>query len=247
MKMAENVTPMPIEEKMKKASTTLATMLDYLGLDANVKAEDRNGRIALIAVSEDAGRIIGRKGQTLDHLQLLVNRMVQRNDTESPRITIDVDGYSKKPREMRGRDGDDRGRGGDDRGRNDDRGDRDDRRGDEPGGRDDRGGRGGERSRGGRGRDDRDGGRRFSGEGAPSREQPSDEEHEARIRQQAIDASKEVRRWGEPVTLPPMNSHDRRIVHITLKEDTEIKTESSESDDSSSHKSVIISLNKKES
>ncbi len=225
--MAENAIPMPIEEKMKKASTTLATMLDYLGLDANVKAEDRNGRIALIAVSEDAGRIIGRKGQTLDHLQLLVNRMVQRNDTESPRITIDVDGYSKKPREMRGE--------------RDDRGGRDDRRGDGRGRSDDRGDRGGEY----RGRDDRDGGRRFHEEGAP--QQPSDEEHEARIRQQAIDAAKEVKRWGESVTLPPMNSHDRRIVHITLKEETEIKTESSESDESSSHKSVIVSLNKKES
>ena len=238
--MAENVTPMPIEEKMKKASTTLATMLDYLGLEANVKAEDRNGRIALIAVSEDAGRIIGRKGQTLDHLQLLVNRMVQRNDTESPRITIDVDGYSKKPREMRGR-------GGEDRGRSDDRGDRDERRGDEqPVGRDDRGGRGNERR--GRERDggERNSGRRFS-EQDSSVQEPSDEEHEARIRQQAIDASKEVKRWGESVTLPPMNSHDRRIIHITLKEDTEIKTESSESDESSSIKSVIVSLNKKES
>jgi spoIIIJ-associated protein len=223
MKMAENVTPMPIEEKMKKASTTLATMLDYLGLDANVKAEDRNGRIALIAISEDAGRIIGRKGQTLDHLQLLVNRMVQRNDTESPRITIDVDGYSKKPREMRDR-------GGDDRNRDDDRGDR-------RGGRRDRDRDGGERNSG----------RRFREEGPASHEQPSDEEQEARIRQQSIDAAKEVKRWGEPVTLPPMNSHDRRIVHITLKEDTEIKTESSESDQSSSHKSVIISLNKKDS
>jgi predicted RNA-binding protein Jag len=248
MKMAENVTPMPIEEKMKKASTTLATMLDYLGLEANVKAEDRNGRIALIAVSEDAGRIIGRKGQTLDHLQLLVNRMVQRNDTESPRITIDVDGYSKKPREMRGRGGEDRGRGGEDRGRSDDRGDRDERRGDElPGGRDERGGgRGNERR--GRERDggERNSGRRFS-EQDSSYQEPSDEEHEARIRQQAIDASKEVKRWGESVTLPPMNSHDRRIVHITLKEDTEIKTESSDSDESNSIKSVIVSLNKKES
>ena len=242
--MAENVTPMPIEEKMKKASTTLATMLDYLGLDANVKAEDRNGRIALIAVSEDAGRIIGRKGQTLDHLQLLVNRMVQRNDTESPRITIDVDGYSKKPREMHGRD--ERG-GRDERAERDDRGGRDERaERDDRGGRDDRGDRGGERRGRERNSGERDGGRRFSEQDSSFRE-PSDEEHEARIRQQAIDASKEVKRWGEPVTLPPMNSHDRRIVHITLKEDTEIKTESLESDESSNHKSVIVSLNKKES
>jgi predicted RNA-binding protein Jag len=56
-----------------------------------------------------------------------------------------------------------------------------------------------------------------------------------------------VKRWGEPVTLPPMNSHDRRLVHIALKEDTELKTESFESDESSNHKSVIVSLNKKDS
>ena len=51
--MAENVTPMPIEEKMKKASTTLATMLDYLGLDANVKAEEISG---ISSMRSSAGR-----------------------------------------------------------------------------------------------------------------------------------------------------------------------------------------------
>ena len=66
-----------------RASTTLATMLDYLGLDAVVKAEEKNGKITLITYSEDAGRIIGKKGQSLQCLELLLNRMVLRRCRES--------------------------------------------------------------------------------------------------------------------------------------------------------------------
>lgn len=33
---------------------------------------------------------------------------------------------------------------------------------------------------------------------------------------QALDAMKEARRWGEPVTLPPMNEEDRKIVREVL-------------------------------
>jgi len=61
------------------------------------------------------------------------------------------------------------------------------------------------------------------------------------LRQQAIDTAKEVRRWGESVTLPPMNSHDRRIIHITLEEESDIHTESI---GEGSLKSVVVSLKK---
>ena len=46
------------------------------------------------------------------------------------------------------------------------------------------------------------------------------------LEKQALDAAKEVKRWGEPVKLPEMNAHDRRIIHITLKDDPEVTTES---------------------
>ena len=50
--------------------------------------------------------------------------------------------------------------------------------------------------------------------------------HDEVLRQQALDAAKEVHQWGAPKTLPPMNSHDRRIVHITLEGDTALTTNS---------------------
>ena len=61
--------------------------------------------------------------------------------------------------------------------------------------------------------------------------------------QQALDAAKEVKRWGDPVVLPKMNSHDRRIIHITLQEDGEVETQS---EGDGAFKKVVISPKKAE-
>jgi len=172
-----------LEQQQEKAFRTLATMLDYLGLDAMLKTEMKGSNIAVKITSEEAGRIIGRKGQTLENLQLLLNRMLFNGDRSFPRVSLNIDGYS----------------------------------------------RGDFRSKRGEKRESSSGERRGSG---------ADEEQ---LRCQALDASKEVKRWGESVVLKEMNSHDRRIIHITLEEDSELET-CSEGD--GSLKKVIISLKK---
>ena len=203
-----------VPEMLDRTRTDLMKMLDYLGYeDAVVKAAESNGEIELSVESEDAGRIIGRKGQTLESLQLLLNRMMQKDDPDHPRIQISIDGYSTRRPDSRGRvprereqeeGSSDRRRGGERRHRGE-RGDRGERRR-----RDDRDGRGG---------DDRD----------------------DILRQQALDAAKEVRRWGEPKTLPAMNAHDRRVIHITLENEADLQTES---EGEGPKKSIVISLKK---
>jgi len=184
-----------IDETLERAPKTLGTMLDYLGLDASVKSEERNGNVSLTVFSEDAGRIIGRKGLALQSLQLLLNRIIAKGNRECPRIFIDVDGYKKPERRPR----------------------RDDRRNDAP--RDDR-------------RDDRGGERRR--ESAPNNEE--------QLTKKAMDAAKEVKRWGESVTIPPMNAHDRRLIHVTLDADSEISTESIAHGNDDRLKSIVVSL-----
>ncbi len=189
-------------ERIKRASTTMATMLDYLGLNASVKGEERNGKIVLLTSSDDAGRIIGKRGQSLQSLELLLNRMATKNDIECPWITIDIDGYSKgNSRDYK----------------NDSRRDR---------------------------KPPSTEGRRESHPTTNNKRSNSDEDSE-NIKLQAQDAAKEVKRWGESITMPPMNSHDRRLVHMVLKEDSGIKTESVAVSGSDRLKSVIISLNEK--
>lgn len=215
-----------IDEQKEKASKTLAIMLDYLGLEASLKVEEKGNKIALLVTSEDAGRIIGRKGQTLENLQLLLNRMMFKGDTEFPKIVIDIDGYSRKEKEKRGEGGREESRGGREEGR---------------GGRSEgRGGRGEGRSENrGERSESRDSGRSESR--GYERDSEDDAENEERLSQQALDAAKEVKRWGEAVTLPPLNAHDRRIIHITLQDDTELQTEST---GDGAKKSVVISLKK---
>jgi spoIIIJ-associated protein len=50
---------------------------------------------------------------------------------------------------------------------------------------------------------------------------------EERLRSLAQEVAEEVRRKGRPRTLEPMNPADRRIVHITLADDSGVVSESS--------------------
>ena len=215
-KREENARPRPepvpvTEEMLENSKKILATMLDYLGLEGTVKAEGKPGKINLLIASNDAGRIIGRKGQSLESLQVLVNRIMQKGDAPCPKIYIDIDGYSSNSK-----------RGGE-------RGERSERRD-------------GERRpfRGGRRSFQKSGEER--GERSERAERPRfDSDKDEQLRQQALDSAKEVRRWGEPVTLPQMNAHDRRIIHITLEKETDLVTESV---GDGNFKSVVITLKK---
>ncbi len=199
-------------ERLDKASTTLATMLDYLGLDAMIKPQEKNGKMFLSTSSEDAGRIIGKKGQTLQSLELLLNRMTTRSDVDCPWIAIDVDGYSRKG-------------GRPAAATNTPKSDwqkENNATGDKPSA------------------------PRKRREGGEKRRSSQGGESEDRITQQGVDAAKEVKRWGESVTLRPMNPHDRRLIHVALKDDPEIHTESIPCRDGNEKmKSVVITLQEK--
>lgn len=169
------------EAQKEKAVKTLGMMFDYLGLDAGVRGEEKNEKIALKITSEEAGRIIGKNGQSLESMQYLLNLIMFSEDKEFPRIMLDIDGYSKA-------------------------------------------------SRNGGARNDRRPKDKDSNGGSSANEET--------LAQQALDAAKEVKRWGEPVTLPAMNAHDRRIIHVTLKDDPTIATES---EGDGAMKKVVIS------
>ena len=205
-------------ESMEEARSVLAHMLDFLGIEANVRVENKPRSVNLLVSSEEPGRVIGHHGQTLENLQLIVNRIMQKTDSEFPKLYIDMEGNRERRQERRERPA--QAEGSAEHGERRDRGERRER-----GERRDRGERRefrGER----RDRDRFDGGRRsFS--------------RDDMLRQQALDAAKEVRLFGIAKTLPPMNSHDRRIVHITLENEPGLCTDSQGDGE---NRSVVISL-----
>ncbi|MBQ4314636.1 MAG: KH domain-containing protein, partial [Lentisphaeria bacterium] len=60
-----------LASQKQELNRTLLTMFDYLGLKGDLRIEEKNGKLQVKITSDDAGRIIGRKGQILESLQLL--------------------------------------------------------------------------------------------------------------------------------------------------------------------------------
>ena len=110
---------MGIDKKQTdEAIRILKQMLAYLGLGVEATAIEEKDGLVLKISCEDAGRLIGRKGRTMENLQYLFNRILAYKDATFPEVTLDIDGYQKRGRERgESRRGDDDrpARGGDER------------------------------------------------------------------------------------------------------------------------------------
>jgi spoIIIJ-associated protein len=123
-------------------------MLGHLGLVFEVEEMEPSGRFVLNIRTREAGRLIGRDGHTLEDLQYLLNRILNRSEEGAANVIVDVEGYRQKEKLD------------------------------------------------------------FIG----------------RVRELAD----QVRRTGHPVSLDPMNSFDRRLIHQAFADDPEIATQSEE-------------------
>ncbi len=77
----------------------LEKLLQTLGFEAAVEEHQIEGSVLLNVKADDAGRLIGRQGQTLGDLQYLTNRLIFHQNQEAPKVTIDVGGYRAQARE----------------------------------------------------------------------------------------------------------------------------------------------------
>ena len=77
----------------------LEKILGTLGFTATVEEHNLDGDLTLDVKTEEAGRLIGRQGQTLADLQYLVNRILFQEDQHSPKVMLDVGGYRSQARE----------------------------------------------------------------------------------------------------------------------------------------------------
>ncbi|HEY5705699.1 MAG TPA: R3H domain-containing nucleic acid-binding protein [Terrimicrobiaceae bacterium] len=69
----------------------LDTMLGYLGFVFEIEEQERDGHKVLQIFTHEADRLIGRREQTLDDLQFLLNRILQASNPKAPRVVVDVD------------------------------------------------------------------------------------------------------------------------------------------------------------
>jgi spoIIIJ-associated protein len=78
---------------------TLEKILNLLGFEATVEEHKMDDGILLDVKTDDAGRLIGRQGQTLTDLQYVTNRILFQQDASAPKAMVDVGGYRAQARD----------------------------------------------------------------------------------------------------------------------------------------------------
>ena len=78
---------------------TLEKLLELLGFGATVEEHAMEEGSLLDVKTDDSGRLIGRQGQTLSDLQYITNRLLFQQDTNAPKVMVDVGGYRAQARE----------------------------------------------------------------------------------------------------------------------------------------------------
>ena len=135
-----------MEEWVEVAKELMQGLLQRLGIETEVEGTVKEGDIYLEVKSDDGGILIGKHGRTLESLQIIISRMVNKQIKKPVRVILDVGGYKKRRTDS--------------------------------------------------------------------------------LEKMAGRLGQNVKRTAKEVTIGPFNAHDRRIIHIALKEDLSLKTES---------------------
>ncbi|MGH2965247.1 MAG: RNA-binding cell elongation regulator Jag/EloR [Solirubrobacterales bacterium] len=87
------------DEPASRVREILERVVDELGLEASVEVDEGEEEIVGRIEGEDVGLLIGRRGQTIDAVQLLCYRAAFRGRQDRKRVVVDAAGYRERRRE----------------------------------------------------------------------------------------------------------------------------------------------------
>lgn len=128
------------------AKNVLQQIIDLITIDAEISFEKKADQILFYIKGGNAAILIGKQGQTLEAMQYLVEKIVNKHSEQKIRIQIDIEGYLEKRKNN--------------------------------------------------------------------------------LKRLAGRLAEKAKRSGKPITIGQMNAHDRRIVHLALRDDSSVRTQS---------------------
>lgn len=134
------------EEAVRVGQEALQKMVSLITEDATVVAETDEDRLLLRVEGGNSGVLIGRRGQTLEAMQFLTDKIINRCSESRVRLKVDIEGYM--------------------------------------------------------------------------------ETRKANLQSLAFKMADKAKKTGKPATINQMTAQDRRIVHLTLKDDHRVRTQS---------------------
>ena len=89
-----------VDTQREKVERYLRGLLDYMGVEAQIEITERdNGGLTANLSGSGMGAVIGRRGETLDAIQHLVNYSVNRGNDKRMHISVDAENYRSKREE----------------------------------------------------------------------------------------------------------------------------------------------------
>lgn len=85
-----------MEERVEIAKQLLVGLLERMEINTVLEGGLREGDIYLEIKGEKEGILIGKYGRTLESLQFLINRMVNKRLKEPVRVILDINDYQKR-------------------------------------------------------------------------------------------------------------------------------------------------------
>ena len=83
----------------EKLNETLENILGLLLLEGSYEVKEQDNGFYVTIDTQDAGRLIGFRGESLESLQLLINQIVNNGNEEFKKIVLDVAGWRKQKEE----------------------------------------------------------------------------------------------------------------------------------------------------
>jgi spoIIIJ-associated protein len=88
------------DDPAERVRALVERVVEELELDATVEVEEDEGAITARVEGEDLGLLIGRRGQTIDAVQLICYRAAFRGQKDRKRVIVDAAGYRERQREQ---------------------------------------------------------------------------------------------------------------------------------------------------
>ena len=85
---------------VERVEAVLDEVADALDLDCDIEVSEDDEQITGRIEGDDLGVLIGRRGQTIDALQMLCYRIAFRGLHERKRVAVDAAGYRERRREV---------------------------------------------------------------------------------------------------------------------------------------------------
>lgn len=82
-----------------RAASVLAEIVRLIGIEATVVVAEEPDAVRLIVSGDATGLLIGRRGQTLDAIEHVLNRIVAQEEEAPARLVVDTEDYRRRRRD----------------------------------------------------------------------------------------------------------------------------------------------------